>query len=229
MKNIRLLLIIVLYSGYAHTQQAPATKYFEGIVEYEINNKSYMQGVSDNELRERMGSTLRLYFKNGSYMREYIDGAGYTLRKFFYLVDKNMIYDYNPIASPDTLYLVDPVEPVYISYKIEPGNSETILNRECSSSIISAKYFFSFLPDTGNITMTYYFAPDLLVNPDWHKDMYIWKDVIKIHKSIALKFIEEDAAYIKQVFTATKIMVQPIEDEIFKIDPKLIHIKAPKL
>jgi hypothetical protein len=207
-------------------QPASVSKYFEGIVEYEIKSESYMHGVSDNELRERFGATLRLYFKNGNYMREYVDGAGYTLRKAFYLKDKNMMYDHNIIASPDTLYLMDPAEAIYESYKIKPGKLEKVLNYQCPSSVISARYFFQ---DTGSVTMTYYFAPELTVNPEWHKDMYVWKDVIKEHKSIAVKFIEDDPFFFKQTFTATKVLWQHIPDETFKIDPKLIQVKAPKL
>jgi hypothetical protein len=226
MKILSFTLLVVLCSKLAFAQSPP--KYFEGIVEYEIKAQSYMQGVSDNEIRERIGATLRLYFKNGSYMREYVDGAGYTLRKMFYLVDKKRMYDYNPVGSPDTLYFIDPAEPVFASYKIEPGETETILDRKCPSSVISAKYYFAPAQDTGNVIMTYYFASDLPVNPEWSKDTYIWKEVINQHKSIAIKFIEDDSFFLKQTFTATKILWQPVPDEVFKIDPKLVQVKAPK-
>ena len=229
MRNLIFLFSLICLSTLVMAQSGSAPRYFEGIVEYEIKGESYMQGVSDNELRERIGATLRLYFKDGSYMREYIDGAGYTLRRLFYLKDKNMIYDYNPISSPDTLYLIDPTEAVYLSYKIDPGKTENVLNYQCPSSVISVRYLFSFLPDTGSVTMTYYFAKELPVNPEWHKDMYIWKDVIKEHKSISLKFIEDDPFFFKQTFTATKVLWQPVPAETFKIDPKLVQVKAPKL
>jgi hypothetical protein len=226
-------IIIILFFLCLYTKMAAQTgeipKYFEGIVEYDIKGESYMQGISDNEVRERIGATMRLYFKNGSYMREYVDGAGYTLRKLFYLIDKNMIYDYDRIGSPDTLYMIDPAEALFLSYTIVPGKPEKVLNYQCSSSVITSKYFFSFLPDTGTVTVTYYFAKELPVNPAWHKDMYIWKDVIKEHKSIAVKFIEDDRFFFKQTFTATKVLWQAVPEETFAIDPKLIQVKAPKL
>ena len=229
MRNLIFSFSLIILSGITIAQSGSVSKYFEGIVEYEIKGESYMQGVSNNEIRERIGATMRLYFKDGNYMREYVDGAGYTLRKSFYLKDKNMMYDHNVIASPDTLYLMDPEEAIYNSYKIESGKTEKVLNYECRSSVISTKYFFPILSDTGSITMTYYFASGLPVNPEWHKDIYIWKDVIKEHKSIAVKFIEDDAFFFKQTFTATKVLWQPVPDETFKIDPKLIQVKAPKL
>jgi hypothetical protein len=229
MRNLILILGAVFFSFSAKAQPGSAPKYFEGIVEYDIKGESYMQGVSDNELRERIGSTMRLYFKNGTYMREYVDGTGYTLRKLFYLKDKNLIYDHNLIASPDTLYFMDPEEAVYKSYRIEPGKTEKILNYDCPSSVITARYFYSFLPDTATVVMTYFFALELPVNPEWHKNMYIWKDVIRQHKSIAVKFIEDDLFFFKQTFTATKVLWQPVPDEVFKIDPKLVQVKAPKL
>jgi hypothetical protein len=228
MKNYALLSLVILFAGFTHAQQTPPTKYFEGVVEYQIENKSYMKGVSDNEVRERNGDSLRVYFKNGNYMREYIDGGGYILRKMYYLLDKNMMYDYNLIDSPDTVYLIDPTDSLYLSYKIEPGNAEKILNRVCSSSVISAKYYFPLIQDTGNVTMTYFFAQDLPVNPEWFKAMYIWKDVINKHKSIAIKFIEDDPYFFKQTFTATRIMAQSVDDEMFKIDPRLVQKKMLK-
>jgi hypothetical protein len=209
--------------------QPSRTKYFEGIIEYDIKTESYMQGVSDNELRERIGATLRLYFKDGNYMREYIDGAGYTLHKLFYRKDKNMIYDFNPMMSPDSLYYTVATDSVYNSFDIKPGQPEKILECDCPSSVITAKYSASFLPDTGNITMTYFFCPQLPVDPAWHKDMYIWNDIIKIHKSISIKFIEEDPLFLKQTYTATKITWQPVDDSLFYIDPKLILVPMPKL
>ena len=58
MKILSLLLLTLFCSGLTIAQSTPA-KYFEGIVEYEIKTQSYMQGVSDNEIRERIGTTLR--------------------------------------------------------------------------------------------------------------------------------------------------------------------------
>jgi hypothetical protein len=228
MKTLCLILVVVVCPLFVFSQSSSTKKYFEGIVEYEIKGESYMQGVSDNELRERIGASLRLYFKNGTYMREYVDGAGYTLRKLFYLKDKNMMYDYNPIASPDTVYVVDPTEAAYVSYKIEQGKPETVLNYKCPAAVISAKYCFPPVQDTGNVIMTYYFSPELPVDPEWHKDFYVWKDVIKEYKSIAIKFIEDDPFFFKQTFTATRILWQPVPDEVFVIDPKLVQVKAPK-
>ena len=103
-----------------------------------------MQGVSDNEIRERTGSTLKLFFKDGDYMREYIDGSGYTLRKYFYRKDKNMLYMYSPISSPDTLYFSSSSDSIYLSYDITTGEKEKILDYDCPSSIISAKYVAVF-------------------------------------------------------------------------------------
>jgi hypothetical protein len=224
MKTI-FLIIALSFTSILFAQSKP--KYFEGVVEYDITHESYMPGVSNNEIRERIGAKMRLYFKNGTYMREYIDGAGYTLRKLFYLKEKNRVYDYNPIAIPDTIFFLDAAKPVYTSFKIGPGLPDTVLGRQCASSVISAKYVEPALPDTGTVIMTYYFASDLPVNPDWHKDVYIWNDVIKKHKSIAIKFIEDDPMFLKQTFTAIKVSWEKVPDDVFAIDPKLIQAKAP--
>jgi hypothetical protein len=221
MKIVYTLLFIFCY-GVVSSQSNSNTKYFEGVVEYDIKTESYMQGVSANEIREREGSTLKLHFKNGDYMREYVDGAGYTLKKFLYRKDKNMIYLYYPIVSPDTLYFASANDSTYESFEIATGKAEKVLEYECPSSIITGKYVTPYLPDTATMSLTYFFCSQLPVNPDWHKDIYIWNEVIKIHKSIAIKFIEDDPYFFKQTFTATKITWQTIDDAIFKIDLKLV-------
>lgn len=226
MRNLILCIGFVVISLASVAQKQ---KYFEGIVEYDIISTSHIQGVTDNEIRDRFGSKMRLYFKNGDYIREYLDDAGYVLRKFYSLKDKKMVYDHNVIGSPDTIYTIDPAEKMFESYTIKKGGKEKVLDYECASSIINVRYVSSFLPDTGTVVMTYFFASELPVDPDWHKHVYIWSDVIKDHKSISIKFIEEDPALFKQVYTATKISWQPVSDDMFKIDPKLIQVKAPKL
>jgi hypothetical protein len=58
--------------------------------------------------------------------------------------------------------------------------------------------------------------------------MYIWNDVIKEYKSVATKFIEEDPVIAKQTYTAVKVTWQPVPEDIFKIDPKLVLVKMSK-
>ena len=227
MKKIIIILFLAATAPSLWGQDSASQKYFEGTVEYLIKSESFMQGVSDNELRERTGATLKLYFKNGNYMREYIDGAGYTLKKYFYLSNKNMMYNYDPMAAPDTLYTIDPSEAQYKSFTIEAGNTESVMSCDCPSAVIKARYYLPFLPDTGTVSMTYYFCEKMPVNPDWFNGMYIWKDVIKQHKSISIKFVEDDPFFYRQTFTATKIAWEPVPDEIFRIDPKLILKKMP--
>ncbi len=67
LKNFLLGLLIIACSN-SYSQIKVSEKLFEGTVEYAITTQSYMQGVSDNELRERIGNTLKLYFKNGNYI-----------------------------------------------------------------------------------------------------------------------------------------------------------------
>jgi hypothetical protein len=222
-------ILLFIFSRFIVSAQSNSTgKYFEGIVEYDIMAESFMQGVSANEIRERTGSTLKFYFKNGDYLREYIDGAGFTLRKFMYRKDKNMVYIYYPISSPDTIYFTPAGDTSYVSYEINAGKKEKILDYDCASSVITVKYTASYLPDTATLALTYFFCTQLPVDPVWHKDIYIWNEVIKIHKSIAIKFIEDDPNFLKQTFTATKIMWQPLDDSILMIDQKLVLKALPK-
>lgn len=228
MRSLLFLSFSIFFELSVHSQTNSSPKFFEGIVEYDIKNESFLQGVSDNELKVRMGSRLNLYFKNGSYMREYLDDAGYTMRKVFFHKDSNMVYDYYPLSNPDTLYAIDPTEKTFESFSVEPGNSERVLNCDCPSVIIKARYTSPFLPDTGNLKLTYYFCKELPVDPQWQKDIYVWKDIIKEYKSIATKFIEDDPFFMKQTFTATKITWQEIPEKIFEINPDLILTFPPK-
>lgn len=225
--KILFTLLIFFFQINVFAQSGSVNKYFEGVVEYAIKSESYMKSISDNEIRERSGSTLKLFFKDGDYMREYMDEDGYTLRKFFYRKDKNMIYMYNPISAPDTLYYALASDTGYLSFDITPGATEKVLEYQCPSSVVKAKYIASFLPDTGTVQLTYFFSPELPVNPEWHKDVYIWNEVIKLHKSIAIKFVEDNHLFFKQTFTATKINWQRVDESVFTIDPKLILKKLP--
>jgi hypothetical protein len=223
-----LSIVVMICPGVIAFCQEKHGKYFEGVVEYEIKVESHMPGVSDNELREKLGSKLLLHFKNGNYIREYIDGAGFTLNKQYYLHEKNMMYMHNVFFAPDTLYYQDAAEEQLISYKVEHGPDENILGVECHSAVISGQYVFPYTSDTMTSTLTYYFSPDLPVNPDWWAKMYIWKDVIKDYKSIATKFIEDDPVIATQTYTAVKVTWQPVPGDIFKIDPKLVLVKMSK-
>jgi len=228
MKSLYILSAIVCIPVVASSQPISQVKYFEGIIEYDLTSKSYMQGVSDNEIRERVGSRIRFYFKDGNYMREYIDGAGFTIRKLFYRKDKNMMYDYNPILAPDTLYYISAGNDSISSFKIQPGQNTKVLDCECPSSVITTTYMDSFLQDSVISTLTYFFCPALPVNPEWHKDIYIWNEVIKTHKSIAIKFIEENPLYYQQTSTATAILWQSIDPAVLNIDPALILRPMPR-
>ncbi len=180
-----------------------------------------MQGVPDNEIRERTGTVLKLSFKDGNYVREYIDEAGFTLRKYFYLKEKNQFYFYNSISSPDTLYFSDASEASDEGFKITTGPPATILNCLCTPYEIKENV------NKQIITTTFYFCPTLPVDPGWYKAMYIWKDVIKLGKSLAIKFIEDFPLMMKETYTATKITWQSLPDDMFKIDPKLVLAKLP--
>src|SRR5690349_21098468 len=97
-----LLLIILTISIHGQSQK----RYFEGVIEYNVDYTSYMQGVSDNEIKVREGAKIMFYYKDGNYLREYIDEAGYTIRKMYYRKDRNMIYYTFPNTNPDTAFYI---------------------------------------------------------------------------------------------------------------------------
>jgi hypothetical protein len=214
---------VVTASGLA--QKTPA--YFEGTIMYDVKNESFMKGVSDNEIRERLGAKMKFYFKNGDYTREYLDAAGYTIRRLTYLKTSGIMYDHDLMNTPDSIFTIDTRIPFYDSFAIEKGEPETVLDCVCPSAVIHARFTASYLPEPLQLSLVYYFCYDLPINPDWHKDINLWGEIIKIHKSISVKFIEESIFY-KQTFTAEKINKETVDPAIFRIDPKLIQKPLPR-
>jgi hypothetical protein len=68
----------------------------------------------------------------------------------------------------------------------------------------------------------YFFCHQLAVNPEYYKKYFMWYDVIKAEKSVALKFIEESENYFKLTFTATKITNVILPKETFDIDKNAV-------
>lgn len=212
-KNTFLSLILILnFSAFSQ-------KYFEGMVEYETSFQSFNSGVPENELKVRFGSKVRFFQKNGDYIREYIDDAGYSLRKYIYRNDSNFLYELD-IFNPDTIYYSSASEKLFDNYQITKGANDTILNCICTSNVITSGFFDKAINDSMHFKSEYYFCNQMPVNPDYFKNIYLWYDVIKNQKSIALKFTEEIVGFFKITYTAIKIDYTPLVNETFEIDKK---------
>lgn len=120
----------------------------------------------------------------------------------------------------DTLYIDDydrnPRESDTIISVIKYNNSDTILNKICNRIVIQRT----------KTKMTFVYSPELKLNADWYKKARAeYYDVIYGQmKSVFLKYIIEGDGFISTA-VATKINIQPIENDIFPDIEK--HPKVP--
>ena len=211
---ITLTLFILNTTGFAQ-------KKFEGAVSYVITYEISHSAINESVLKETFGTRLRFYLKDGSYMREYLDDAGNTLRKYMYVAENNRLYMVYP-QVPDTVYYFDAGEKLFDAYQVENGPTEKVLDCDCRSKVITYRYYEKMFEDTLDMKLEYFFCDRLAVDPNYYKDYYIWYDVIKEHKSVAIKFTEDTKKYFKIIYTATNIEPQPLSKKLFEFDKNVV-------
>jgi len=216
-KNIFLSLFFLF--GFSAFSQ----KYFEGVVEYDITFQSSNPAVNVEGLKEIFGVKMKFYHKDGAYMREYFNDKGNSVRKLSYITATNRIYITHVLIT-DTIYYSDASEKLYDNYQITNGPTDTVLGCACPSKVIKYRYYEKLLADTINMKAEYFFCHQLLVNPDYYKNYFLWYDIIKEQKSVALKFTEETGNFFKMTYTATKIDHSKLSKEIFEFGKKAVLV-----
>lgn len=206
--------------------QNAETKYFEGIIEYDIRSESYMQGISSNELSLRTGSKLIFYYKKGNFIREYRDDAGYTSMKFYYKAGENRLYSHFINFNPDTLLYNSGADTTNVTWSISDSLTEKVMDYSCKGVTIDYLYNNPLKKSAFQYRHTFFFCPALPVNPEWQKDMMGWNEVLAANPYIAIKFAEVTVGLYSQTFIATKIEWKKLDDSLFDYDPKLILKKA---
>ena len=195
--------------------------YFEGIVEYDLTIQSLNPGISEKMLKQAYGTRVKFYHKDGNYIREYLTDEGNSLHKFIYLVKNNRLY-ISYWSNPDTIFYDDAGEKRVKKYQIVKGSGDTVLDCICPSRIISYDYYEKRIGDTVHMKTEYFFCHQLAINPEYYKKYFMWYDVIKAEKSVALKFVEESENYFKLTYTATKITNVTLPKETFDIDKNAV-------
>ena len=216
-KNIlALLAFIFCLSGFSQ-------KYFEGVVEYDITFQSSNPALNVDGLKEIFGIKMKFYHKDGSYMREYFNDKGNPIRKFSYVTSTNRLY-ITDVLKADTIYYSDASEKLFDNYQIINGPTDTVLDCICPSNVITYRYYEKLLGDTLDMKAEYFFCHQLPVNPDYYKNYFLWYDIIKKQKSVAIKFSEETVNFFKMTYTATKIEHTKLTKEIFEFDKKAVLV-----
>jgi len=217
-KNILILL------AFAFCIPCFSQKYFEGIVEYDITYQTSNPEINTEGLKEIFGTKLKFYHKDGTYMREYFNDQGNSIRKFIYLTATNRLYIIEALNT-DTIYYSDASEKLFDNYQLTNGPADTVLDCVCPSTVIKYRYYEKLIGDTLSMKMEYFFCHKLAVNPEYYKNYFVWYDIVKKQKSVAIKFSEETENLFKLTYTANKIEQTKLSKEIFDFDKKaaLIH------
>lgn len=183
-------------------------------------------GLSANEIGVRMGTKLFFFYKEGKYIREYRDEAGYIIMRVFYNPVENIFYNHLLNYNPDTLLFFSGGKNPYVSWTIQDSLSEKVLDYTCKGVNINYSYNNPAKNKFEQYKHTFFFCPALPVNASWQKDMLAWNEVLAANPFIAIKFTEDIVGMYKQTFTAKNIEWKKLDNSLFVPDPKLILKKA---
>jgi hypothetical protein len=218
-KWILFLSLITLFKN-SNSQQKDTTNYFEGYIEYKTEFKSLMQGVSDNELRDRIGHTLKIYYKEEKVKWIFTDDLGYV-RSYLIMDGKtNIQYDWSS-DSPDTLYsynLSNPNRTVLDSMK--DNGTEIVLSCKCQIGVFYASNYYENFDQPTPTLYNYSFCPDYKLNPKWSENnkSMSWDKIMAKYKSVPLKISTNFGTLFTANFTAININADKLDTNIFLID-----------
>lgn len=219
------LLIVCTCCFISVIAQKTASKYFEGVIEYDIQAESMIPGLSGNEISVRTGSKLFFFYKKGNYIREYRDDAGYTIMKFYYKPAENLFYSHFVNYNPDTLFYISGGDSSFVTWTIKDSLTEKVLDYSCKGVSINYSNNNPAKNRFQQYNHTFFFCPALPVDPSWQKDMLAWNEVLAANPFIAIKFVEDNVGMYRQTYTARKIEWKQLDDSLFEPDPKLIRKK----
>mgnify|MGYP002777252655 FL=1 len=191
------ILFLVLLSGYS---QAPS---FEGFIDYQVEVKSKSRFMSDETIKTFFGygNTLRVYFKSGKYYR-----VSSMSEEFIGLKNKE---NYIKYKGRDTVYSIPDTS--YHADKIQiKRNDKTVMiaNYACKSIRFS----------TDNETTDYFYAPDLVQQPDDNPAIAgtEFHRFVTETKSVWLKCIT-DLELGVVTYTATRVQLQKVDDKLLQL------------
>jgi Gram-negative bacterial TonB protein C-terminal len=185
-------------------RQSPAQSVnFEGIVDYQVEIKSMIKGISDESMARILGygPTERVYIKNGTYYRTT------SLHDEYFLPAKQRAF--NKFRKTDTLYYVEYNSDTSALLNISKGTrTQEIAGYPCKSLTITST--------TG--AQTYFYNSDLRMDPAFDKENSLshFNDYIKEARAIYLKLVDQNVLAIT-TFTATRVTPKTLDDKIFEL------------
>ncbi|GLB48219.1 hypothetical protein [Neptunitalea lumnitzerae] len=212
MKRVLYISILGLFlTPSAWAQKVTDTTYFEGTITYDITYISSKKGIDKNRLMALEGNKMVMTFKNGNYKKEFFAPDKSWLRSYYLLVENKKTYA--KVADTDTVYWYSMAQRTSDAF-ITKGKDSVILNHKVVGFNSNIKVTLKTQPDSVfYVTSSYYFAPDLKVNPDWYEGFteYRFDELFRRGKGIQLFMIEE-GLYWTKIYTPTAINRRPVKD-----------------
>ena len=202
MKNLVLILVVFILSLKVTAQQ----KDFEGVLEYRVQVKSKVEGISDKVMKVLLATEDRMtvYMKEGNYL------LSSPVCDQYYVPKKQRVY--MKFKAIDTLYYLDYADDTSSLLNVSKTNEEkTIAGQKCNSIIVQIS----------DVTKKYFYAPALYVNPVYDKNNKIGRYDIytKETSSVWLAEYDESPKY-SLSYDCVKIEAKKNDESIFEL-PKL--------
>jgi Gram-negative bacterial TonB protein C-terminal len=202
MKNLGLIFITIFLSVSLVAQQ----KDFEGLIEYNVQVKSKVEGMSDKTMQLLLATTDRLtvFVKEGNYFRS----SGFCDE--YYIPKKERVY--LKFKTIDTLYYLDYSYDTSSLLSVEKLNQmKTFAGQKCNSILIK----------TSGGTEKYFYAPALYINPEYDRNNKIGRYDIytKETSSVWLASYKETEKY-SLTYESSRVEAKKIDESVFTL-PKL--------
>ncbi|MEO6612643.1 MAG: hypothetical protein ABIT05_14565 [Chitinophagaceae bacterium] len=220
MRGFFLFVATFLFPGIAFTQKADTSQYFEGYVDYKTEFKSLMQGVSDNEVRERIGNTIRIYYGRKGFKWIFSDDAGYVRSYLITDLAANINYTWSD-DNPDTIFSFNLGSEKRIT--TDSISEEGIgIVAGCTCRIVKFRCLLNYEHPEFSVpgTYQYYFCPELQLDPEPYKNVreMKWNEIISTYKSVAIRIDSQFENALSAIFTAISIHRENIDSNVFFID-----------
>lgn len=188
---------------------------FEGKIVYSNQFKSKIEGVSDEQLTNMMGTTQTYYIKEGNYKSE-INGT--KLLWMLYVNKDNKLY--LKLTNSEALLYNDAGvnKEAVVKAEINKGVTQ-ILGYTCDELILTCKnsvekyYFNSSLPVDANLFVKHKYGN--------------WYDFVSRSNALPLKMVIQSAEYSLES-TATAVIPQKMEPSFFVLPAGAKTMKSPE-
>lgn len=220
LKNNFSLLILSLLLFSCNTQKTISKiNYFEGIITYDLEYLLKDDRFSESQLKNNIGAKMKLYFKNGNYLKQFYSSQGELLSETCLNLNENK--SFNKQIGNDTIYWMN----------IRNNDSKTTFTQKQDSIICNEPTIVlktkttitgpGFKNNSYNVTGELHFSKNLKVNPLWYQ-YYLegnFNEQIKIGKGMQLLYINNGPFWTKRT-TATLIEHKKLKsnDIFFKLE-----------